>query len=673
MHFNLEKELNTEQCQAASKLDGPLLVIAGAGSGKTRMLTYRIAHMLESGIDESNILALTFTNKAAKEMGERIRSLTGLKLKKLTSTTFHSFGMGILKQYIQHLGFKNNFTVYDTNDRMALLKEVILNLDYLVESFDLYELSALFSDIKTRRKVFAAGASDKIRNLYSEYEKHLKAYNAVDFDDLIMKPLDLYEKKPEILMALRNRYTHILVDEFQDTSLAQYRMVEMLAQESRNLCVVGDDDQSIYSWRGANYENLVMFERDFPEHLEIKLERNYRSTGTILEAANTLIVHNQSRKVKNLWTDSGKGSSINLIHPSDDDDEATVIADRIMETHKKEDRPFSDFGVLVRTNGLIANLETRFTERGIPSQVTGGQSFFDRKEIRDIVSYLKVMANQDDDINLLRIINTPRRGIGRTTLEKMRKVAEDHKFSLFDALSLMAIATDGQIREGIQKAIKRFVDLITEYHDQLFSNRGNKAMVLRSLIKEVGYKELLENEHPENEGLVNFKMKGIDMLCNMLARWERNAENGNASLFDFLNRLSINGKEQVDEDGSGKIALMTIHASKGLEFDTVFLAGVEDQYIPHARAIEEDPKNIDEERRLFYVAITRARRVLVISSCEKRKRGHDLVTSLPSRFLEEMPKALFDEEDPSRPLEATEISDKLRLFRERLAARAASS
>lgn len=673
MHFNLEEELNAEQCKAASRLNGPLLVIAGAGSGKTRMLTYRIAHMLESGIDESNILALTFTNKAAKEMGERIRELTGLKLKKLTTTTFHSFGMGILKQYIQHLGFKNNFTVYDTSDRMALLKEVILNLDYVVESFDLYELSALFSDIKTKRKVFAAGASDKIRELYSEYEKHLKAYNAVDFDDLIMKPLELYEKKPEILKALRNRYTHILVDEFQDTSLSQYRMVEMLAQESRNLCVVGDDDQSIYSWRGANYENLVMFEKDFPERLEVKLERNYRSTGTILEAANKLIVHNQSRKEKNLWTDSGKGSSISIIHPSDDDDEATVIADRILDAHRKEDRPFSDFGVLVRTNALIANLETRFTERGIPSQVTGGQSFFDRKEIRDIISYLKVIANQDDDINLLRIVNTPRRGIGRTTLEKMRKVAEDHKFSLFDALSLMAIATDGQIREGMQKTIKRFVTLINDYHDQIFSTRTNRAMILRALIKEIGYKEMLELEHPDNEAFVNFKLKGIDMLCSMLARWERNHENSNASLFDFLNRLSINGKDDTDDDNSGKIALMTIHASKGLEFDTVFLAGVEDHYIPHARAIEEDPTNIDEERRLFYVAITRARRSLILSSCEKRKRGHDLITSIPSRFLEEIPKELFEEEDPSRQLGADEISDKLRLFRERLAAKASSS
>ena len=670
MHFNLEKELNPEQCLAASTLMGPLLVIAGAGSGKTRMLTYRIAHMLESGIDESSILALTFTNKAAKEMGERIRSLTGLKLKKLTTTTFHSFGMGVLKQYIQYLGFKNNFTVYDTNDRMALIKEVILNLDYVVESFDIYELSSLFSDIKTKRKVFASGASDKIRGLYGEYEKHLKAYNAVDFDDLIMKPLDLFEKKPEILQALRNHYTHILVDEFQDTSLSQYRVVEMLAQESRNLCVVGDDDQSIYSWRGANYENLVMFERDFPERLEIKLERNYRSTGTILEAANKLIVHNQTRKEKNLWTESGKGSSIQLVHPANDEDEASVIADQILLSHKKEDRPFSDFGVLVRTNNLIDTLETRFTERGIPSQVTGGQSFFDRKEIRDIISYLKVLANQDDDINLLRIINTPRRGIGRATLEKMRKVADNHKCSLFSALSLMAIAIDGQIKESMQRTLKRFVDLIEDYHQQLFSTHSNRNMILRALVHEIAYKQHLEDEHPENENIVNFKMRGITMLCDMFARWERNPENRSSSIFDYLNRISIAGKEHVDEDGSGKIALMTIHASKGLEFDTVFLAGVEDQYIPHARAIEDNPENIDEERRLFYVAITRARRVLVISSCEKRKKNNNEVTCLPSRFLEEIPKELFDEEDPNRKLSTDEVSDKLRLLRERLASRA---
>ncbi|WP_320130435.1 UvrD-helicase domain-containing protein [uncultured Sphaerochaeta sp.] len=669
MHFNLEKELNKEQCKAAETLAGPLLVIAGAGSGKTRMLTFRIGHMLESGIDQSNILALTFTNKAAKEMGERIRALTGMPLKKLTTTTFHSFGMGVLKQYIQYLGFKNNFTVYDTNDRMALLREVIINLDYVPDAFDLYELANLFSNLKTKRSVFADAASDKIRNLYSEYEKHLKAYNAVDFDDLIMKPLDLFEKKPEVLAALRNRYTHILVDEFQDTSLAQYRLVELLSQESRNLCVVGDDDQSIYSWRGANYENLVMFERDFPERLEIKLERNYRSTGTILEAANKLIVHNQQRKDKKLWTDSGKGSSISLIHPSNEDDESAVIADQILMTNRKENRSFSDFGVLVRTNSLIATLETRFVEKGIPTQVSGGQSFFDRKEIRDIVSYLKVLANQDDDINLLRVINTPRRGIGRVTLEKMRKVADDHGCSLFSALSLMAIATDGQIKEGMQKALKRFVVMIEDYHEQLFTSNSNKNMILRSLINEIAYKEYLVEQHPENENIVNFKMKGIGILCDMFARWERNPDNRNSSIFDYINRISIAGKEDSEGDRDGKVALMTMHASKGLEFDTVFLAGIEDQYVPHAKAIEENPANIDEERRLFYVAITRARRVLVISSCERRKRGHDEVLSVPSRFLEEIPKELFDEEDPSRELSAEEVTDKLRLFREKLAAR----
>ncbi|MGE4584035.1 MAG: ATP-dependent helicase [Sphaerochaeta sp.] len=667
MHFNLAKELNPEQCKAASTLHGPLLVIAGAGSGKTRMLTYRIANMLASGIQEESILALTFTNKAAREMADRIRELTGLPLKKLTTSTFHAFGMGVLKQYIQHLGFKNNFTIYDTNDRMALIKEVIQNLDYVVESFDLYELSALFSDIKTKRKVFGPNASEKIRGLYQEYEQHLKAYNAVDFDDLIMKPLELFEKKPEVLASLRNRFTHILVDEFQDTSLSQYRMVEQLAQQSRNLCVVGDDDQSIYSWRGANYENLVMFERDFPERLEIKLERNYRSTGTILEAANSLIINNQMRKDKKLWTESGKGSSIRLIHPTNDEDEASVIADEILMVHKKEDRPFSDFGVLVRTNSLIDTLETKFAERGIPSQVTGGQSFFDRKEIRDIISYLKVLANQDDDVNLLRVINTPRRGIGRTTLEKLRRVADQHKCSLYSALSLMSIATDGQVKEGIQRTLKRFFDMIEDFHEQLFATHTQRNMVLRTLVQEIGYKAYLEAEHPDNEAVVAFKMKGIGRLCDMLARWERNPDNRSSSLFEFLNRISLTGKDDPEDQNEGKIALMTIHASKGLEFDTVYLAGVEDQYIPHARAIEENPQNIDEERRLFYVAITRARRALIISSCEKRKRGHDEITSLPSRFLEEIPKSLFDEEDPAKQLSSDQVVDKLRLLRERLA------
>ncbi len=666
MALDLKRELNSEQYRAATKTDGPLLVIAGAGSGKTRMLTFRIAHMLEEGIDERSILALTFTNKAAAEMGERIRDLTGKPLAKLTTSTFHSFGMGVLKQYIQHLGFRNNFTIYDANDRMALIKEVITNLDYVVESFDLWELSSLFSDVKTGRKSFGPNASQKIRGLYEEYEKHLKAYNAVDFDDLITKPLDLFSSHPAVLETLRTRYTHILVDEFQDTSLAQYRIVEALARESRNLCVVGDDDQSIYSWRGANYENLVMFERDFPEREEIKLERNYRSTGTILEAANSLIVNNKQRKEKKLWTEGGRGSSIRLIHPANDDDEASTIADEIMLSHKKDDRPFSDYAILVRTNSLLDTLETKLTERSIPTAVTGGTSFFDRKEIRDIISYLKVIANQSDDINLLRVINTPRRGIGRTTLERLRRVADDHKCSLFTATEIMARSTDGQVREGLRLAVARFSALIADYHQELFSGKRPKHMVLRSLVEHIDYKGHIEAEHPDNEALVAFKMKGVSLLCDMLSRFER--ENPAASIFDFINRLSLAGKEGDDEEG-GKVALMTIHAAKGLEWDTVYVAGVEDRYIPHARAIEEDPANIDEERRLFYVAITRARRSLILSSCENRLRNHIETPSLPSRFLEEIPKALFDEEDPARELSGDEVVDKLRLLRERLGQR----
>lgn len=665
MALDLKRALNSEQYRAAAQTDGPLLVIAGAGSGKTRMLTYRIAHLLESGIDERAILALTFTNKAAKEMGERIRSLTGKPLEKLTTSTFHAFGMGVLKQFIQHLGFRNNFTIYDANDRMALIKEVIENLDYVVESFDLWELSSLFSDVKTGRKEFGPNASQKIRGLYEEYEKHLKAYNAVDFDDLITKPMDLFSSHPPVLEKLRQRYTHILVDEFQDTSLAQYRIVEILARESRNLCVVGDDDQSIYSWRGANYENLMMFEHDFPERTEIKLERNYRSTGTILEAANALILNNKERKEKKLWTDGGRGSSIRLIHPENDEDEASQIADQIMLAHKKEDRPFSAYAILVRTNSLLDTLEAKLTERGIPTVVTGGTSFFDRKEIRDIVSYLKVIANQSDDINLLRIINTPRRGIGRTTLERLRRIADDHNASLFTAAQIMGRSTDGQVREGLRLAVARFASLIDDMHHNLFERGRSKAQTLRTLVEQIDYKGHIEAEHPDNEAVVAFKMKGVSLLCDMLSRFER--ENPAASIFDFINRLSLAGKESGAEEDAGKVALMTIHSAKGLEFDTVFVAGVEDRFIPHARAIEDDPANIAEERRLFYVAITRAKRALILSACENRRRNHTDIPSLPSRFLEEIPKELFDEEDPAKELSGDEMVDKLRLLRERLA------
>ena len=661
MALNLSLLLNAEQARAAQTIEGPLLVIAGAGSGKTRMITHRIAHMLEEGIDEQSILALTFTNKAATEMASRIRELVKKPLKRLTATTFHSFGLGLLKQHIHHLGFKNSITVYDSADRQALIKEVLKALDYNPEAVSMFELSNTISDIKTGRKPASTAA---LLAIYEEYEKHLKAYNAVDFDDLIVKPTTLFQKKPEVLEILQKRYTHILVDEFQDTSLAQYHIVQALAQNHHNICVVGDDDQSIYSWRGANYENLVAFERDFPTFTEIKLERNYRSTATILEAANALITHNAQRKEKRLWTSEEETSSIRLIHPKNQELEASLIADEILSTHRRHNLKWEEFAILVRTNSLLDTIETRLTERGIPSAVTGGQSFFDRKEIRDLVSYLKVIANVDDDVNLLRIINTPRRGIGRTTIERLRKVSDERSISLYSAVALAAHSSE--IKESTKAALKRFYDLIERFEYEFTHSEKAKAPTLYSLIDAIGYREHLYSEYSESEAHANFRIKGLDLFVGMLRRWEHSLGNEQVTLSDFINRIALLGNDEDDEDDDSKVALMTIHASKGLEFNRVYLASVNDGIIPHARSLEENPDNIAEERRLFYVAITRARKGLIISSPEHRIRNDIETLALPSRFLEEIPSTLFDEEDPNEELSSDEVSNTLALLRQRL-------
>ena len=458
MGFDLDRELNSEQAAAARNIHGPSLIIAGAGSGKTRMMTYRIAHMLDEGITEDQILALTFTNKAAKEMSERIRSLTGKPLKRLTTTTFHSFGLGLLKQYIQHLDYRNNFTIYDTNDNMSLIRQVIAGLDLQADDYNIYSLLSLFSDLKTGRVKEIQNKDSAVGRIYDEWLLSQKAYNVVDFDDLIILPIRIFEKRPDVLEKVQDRFRYIMVDEFQDTSLLQYRMVSMIARKERNICVVGDDDQSIYSWRGANYRNIVMFEEDFPERREYKLERNYRSTGNILEAANNLIVHNSERKSKKLWTSGEKGSSIFVISPEDEDEEAFMIAEGIRKRHNESGVPYGEFGILVRTNSLLATLENALMENGIMCAVSGGTSFFDRKEVRDILCYLKLIVNSDDDASLLRIINTPRRGIGRISVEKLRKFAEERRISLFDALTAPMLRTPLS-RVEARKTSRRSADL----------------------------------------------------------------------------------------------------------------------------------------------------------------------------------------------------------------------
>jgi len=662
MAVDLKRELNPEQAAAADRIEGPSLIIAGAGSGKTRMITFRIAHMLDSGIDERSILALTFTNKAAKEMSERIRELTKLPLKGLTTTTFHSFGLGLLKQYIQYLGYKNNFTIYDANDNTALLKQVIVSLGYHLGDYNTFTLLQTFSDLKTGRIREIENKQSALNEIYTEWLKSQKAYNVVDFDDLILLPIRLFEKRPDVLEKVQERFRYIMVDEFQDTSLLQYRFVSMIAQKYHNICVVGDDDQSIYSWRGANYRNIQMFETDFPERKEFKLERNYRSTGTILEAANNLITHNEERKQKKLWTEESKGSNIYLIRPVDGEDEAMIIAESIKRRAKETGLSYSDFGILVRTNSLLTTLENALLENGIQTQVSGGQSFFDRKEVRDLICYLKLIVNDEDDVSLLRIINTPRRGIGRVSIEKLREYADRKHICLFDAISQFAYAADSPVKGKSQEALRNFTSQILSWQSELENNR--KAHLLQSIIDDIDYRAMLMEEYPENQKMVDFKMRSLEFLRDRIARFERH--NPDATLRDYLNLMSIAGKENDEEEDQGKVNLMTMHASKGLEFDTVYLAGVEDNIIPSSRALEEDPKAIFEERRLFYVAITRARRELTISYCEKRKdRMGDEHLCIPSRFLEEIPNTLFSEENENLP--GSTVEDKIGMLDELLA------
>ena len=636
---DLSKVLNAEQAKAAGEINGPILIIAGAGSGKTRMITYRIAHMLEEGIDEKNILALTFTNKAAKEMSDRIKAQLKRPLKELTATTFHSFGLGILKQYIHHIGYHNDFTLYDTNDNEALIKNCIVTCGYQIPDYNVRTLLTFFSNLKTGRGKLE-NQDGAIAEIYREWLLTQKAYNVVDFDDLILLPIRIFEKKPWVLEAVQERYRYIMVDEFQDTSLLQYRLVSMIASKYRNIAVVGDDDQSIYSWRGANYQNIVEFEHDFPERKEFKLERNYRSTGNILTAANALITHNKERKTKKLWTEEGSGSAISIKHHRTSEAEAYWIGAQIKnEMRAIRDLRYGDIGVLVRTNSLISELENIFAEMNIPVRVSGGQSFFDRREVRDILCYLKTLLNSHDDVSLLRIINTPRRGIGRTTIEKLRKEADDQNTSLFEAIERMSGASS-PLPERTKDNLRAFMGKLSEWK----TSSASPDNLIRRIVNDINYQGMLSEEYPDSPKTVDYRMRSIEILENRLKRYLE--MNDGAELKDYLNAVTIAGDEK--EDDGNKVNLMTMHASKGLEFRIVHLAGIEDDVIPSARALEENAKNIDEERRLFYVAITRAREKLIINYADTRisREGEEKLL-IPSRFLEEIPSDLFKNEEKS--------------------------
>jgi DNA helicase-2/ATP-dependent DNA helicase PcrA len=653
MPLEFVNELNPEQCKAVTTIDGPLLIIAGAGSGKTRVITFRIAHMLEKGIPQSAILALTFTNKAAREMALRVKQLTGKKLPHLTVSTFHAFGVQVLRNEIQRLGWRDNFSIYDEVDRNQLIKETARDEGFSADSIDLYEVGQLFSNIKVGRLKWEH-ANDQYERLYNEYNRSLKAYNAVDFDDLIVLPIRIFEEFPEALASYRLRYKYLMVDEFQDTSYVQYRMMKFLAD--RNVCVVGDDDQSIYSWRGANYENIITYERDFPGVVEIKLEQNYRSTSTILEAANGVISNNTNRKEKALWSGESEGKPIELCFPENEVHEAEFIANTIRKLKISDSVKLSEFGVLIRTNSLTRHIEEAFLADNLPYRVSGGTSFFQRKEIKDIISYLRVISNPDDDVNLLRIINTPRRGIGRKSVEDLSRIATEKDCSLFHAITAARYGDEPGIGEREKADLGEFQNLIEQHRSEML---GKKAIApkVRALVDQIDYWGYLVSENQKSDKAARWKFLNVESFINSIDAWEKDPDNLDPGLYNYLNRITLITRDDLEEEDEGKINLMTIHAAKGLEFDVVFIAGCEDGIIPHAKSLEEGEGNIEEERRLFYVAITRAKKKLILTSARSRRKMNSVTESQPCPFIAEIPEHLLQVVEPEEPLKEEEIAD----------------
>ncbi|MBN1519436.1 MAG: UvrD-helicase domain-containing protein [Spirochaetales bacterium] len=652
MHLDYKAELNPEQYDAVTTVDGPLLIIAGAGSGKTRVITYRIAYMLDKGVAQSAILALTFTNKAAREMAERVRHVTGKKLQNLTVSTFHSFGVKILRREIHRLGWRDNFSIYDEVDRTQLIKDCAREVGFRMDSFDPAKAGMVFSDVKTGRKTWTDDG-DNYEKVYREYQAALKAYNAVDFDDLIGLPIRVFEAYPEARDTWRDQYRYIMIDEFQDTSLQQYRLMRLLAGD--NICVVGDDDQSIYSWRGANYENIINFEKDWPQRKEITLYRNYRSTTTILDAANAVIQNNSSRKPKDLKSPHEGGAAIEAYLPANEVEEGEFIARAIKEIKLRDGLRYDQFGVLIRTNALTRFLEEGFLAAQIPYRVTGGTSFFQRKEIKDVISYLRAIANPDDDVNLIRVANVPRRGIGRRSLELLSEIARARGCSMRQAMQLVRSDHTVEFPERTRQDVDSFLSLLEFFREEM-KGRRNLALKVRKLVDTIDYWGYLVAENQHSDKAAKWKFLNLESLIQGMDTWEKDPDNLDPTLYAWLNRISLITRDDQDEDEGGKVNLMTIHAAKGLEFDVVLIAGCEDGIIPHARALEEGDGNLEEERRLFYVAITRARKRLLISSCRQRRRNAMPVDCSPSPFLAEIPEELLSWREEEQPLSEDEAA-----------------
>ena len=638
--MNSLEGLNPQQQEAVLCTEGPLLILAGAGSGKTRVLTHRIACLIEEkGVKPWNIMAITFTNKAAGEMKERVEKTVSFGADSIWVSTFHSSCVRILRRYIDRIGYGTNFTIYDTDDSKAVVKEVCKSLN--IDS-KLYKERMLLSAISAakNKNITAEEYQEEdswngktIARVYKEYQSRLRKNNALDFDDLLMKTVELFETCPEVLEYYQERFRYLMVDEYQDTNLVQFRFISLLAAKYRNLCVVGDDDQSIYKFRGADIKNILEFEHVFPDARVIRLEQNYRSTQNILDAANEVIRNNSQRKEKTLWTDNEKGKQVAFRQFMNAFEEAEYIAGEIQKKKREEEASYKDFAILYRTNAQSRLFEEKFLMANIPYRLVGGVNFYARKEIKDLLSYMKTVDNARDDLAVRRIINVPKRGIGAATLTKVAVYAQEQDLSFYDALKSEGLAAAAG---RSYSKIRPFVDMIQRIRSQV--EFLSVAEILNQIIEETGYVRELELEDTEE---ARGRIENIDELITKAVTYDEEHEKG--TLSEFLEEIALVSDIDSVDDTEDRVLLMTLHSAKGLEFPFVYLSGMEDGIFPSYQSIvSDDPMAVEEERRLCYVGITRAMKELTLTCAQQRMIRGETQYNRVSRFVREIPRELVD-------------------------------
>lgn len=641
--------LNDKQKEAAGQLEGPVLILAGAGSGKTRVLTNRTAYMIdEAGISPWNILAITFTNKAADEMRERIDRLVGQGCESIWVATFHSTCVRILRRHIDLLGFDNNFTIYDTDDSKSVIKEILKRREVDTKQYPdkrfLNWISSCKNELSTPEDEMEEALGDYTDELYAkvykDYQDALRKNNALDFDDLIMKTVELFKAFPEVLENYQNRFLYVMVDEYQDTNTAQFELIRLLADKNKNICVVGDDDQSIYKFRGANIRNILDFEKVYPNAKVVKLEQNYRSTQTILDAANSVISNNSSRKAKSLWTDRGEGEKIRFINTDTAYEEAETIVDMICRERRSGKCEYRDNAILYRTNAQSRILEEKCIMAGIPYSVVGGVNFYSRKEIKDILAYLKTIDNGKDDLAVRRIINVPKRGIGATTIGKLADYGTEHGLNFYDCcIRAEEILGHGKAADKISE----FVSLIGLFKSKL--EFISIEQLINDIVDRTDYEEMLTESDPDDAAE---RMENIGELINKAVSFEEQTDE--PTLSQFLEEVALVADIDNVDENADKVMLMTLHSAKGLEFPNVYLAGMEDGLFPGFMSIcSDDETEIEEERRLCYVGITRAMNRLTISAARSRMIRGETQYNAVSRFVKEIPEELFEGGGPVRP------------------------